>query len=78
MEKRSKRKMRLLTGVIPFDAVDLRSRRRTVGQDARIAGIHRDVEELHGVAAARGKQRRRRIGETHLNGRIYSIKEKMP
>lgn len=55
----------LLTGVVPLDGVDGVAGSGGVGEDAGVAGLHRDVEELHRVAAARGEQRRRRIHEPH-------------
>jgi hypothetical protein len=51
--------------VVPADGVDGVCRRGGVGEDAGVAGLDRDVEQLDGVAAARGQQRRRRIHEPH-------------
>ena len=54
-----------LTGVVPLDGVDGVAGRGGVGEDAGVTGLHRDVEELHRVTAARRQQRRRRIHEPH-------------
>ena len=51
--------------MVPLDGVDGVRGRGGVGEDAGVAGLHRDVEELHRVAAARRQQRRRRINEPH-------------
>lgn len=53
------------TGVVPLDGVDRVPGRRGVGEDAGVAGLNRDVEELHRVATTRREQRRRRIHESH-------------
>lgn len=45
--------------MVPLDGVDLRSGGRRVAEGAGIAGVHRDVEELDGVAAASGEERSR-------------------
>lgn len=55
----------MLTGVIPLGGIDGVAGRGGVGEDAGIAGLHRDVEELHRVAAARRQERRRWIHEPH-------------
>lgn len=54
-----------LTGVVPLDGVDGDGGRGGVCEDAGVARLHRDVKELHRVAAARRQQRRRRIHEPH-------------
>lgn len=51
--------------MVPLDGVDGVARRGGVGEDAGVAGLHRDVEELHRVAATRRQQRRRWIHEPH-------------
>lgn len=51
--------------MVPLDGVDGVRGCGGVGEDAGVAGFHRDVEELHSVAAARRQQRRRRIHESH-------------
>lgn len=62
----------MLTGVVPFDGIDLKTWRRSVGQGARIdAGIDGGVEELDGVAAGSRQERRRWICEVHdLTGTV--------
>ena len=54
-----------LTGVVPLDGVDGVAGRGGVGEDAGVTGLHRDVEELHRVTAARRQQQRRQIHEPH-------------
>ena len=60
--------MGALTGVVPLDGVDGVAVRGGVGEDAGVAGLHPDVEELHRVTAAHRQQQRRRIHE-----QLYSI-----
>ena len=60
--------MGALTGVVPLDGVDGVAVRGGVGEDAGVAGLHPDVEELHRVTATHRQQRRHRIHE-----QLYSI-----
>ena len=41
--------------MVPLDGVDMAAGRGNVAGDAWIAGLDGDVEELNGVAAARGE-----------------------
>lgn len=45
-----------LTCMVPLDRVDLDAGRRSIAENAGISRLHRDVEELDGVAAARGQK----------------------
>lgn len=51
--------------MVPFDRIDMGSGGRGVAENAGIAEVYGNIEELHGVSTARRQQRSTRVHEAH-------------